>query len=547
MWTCPKCGEKIEDRLNSCAKCEARAVNDAQSQERSRRWWVAFGLGNLVELGIVALTIVLPRESWLFAKVFNFLQYSHFPLLWLGNIVGPESMVGGILVLVVAWVIMALVWACLLVWGRALLAFGFTRLGLAERQKRVLGWSAGVLCAGSVVYLVADRFGDKPVPFTPTPAVKTVVAGNTALALDLYQKLRETPGNVFFSPFSISTGLGLVYAGAHGGTESELGRAAHFGLAQADLHPAFGELIARMGHLQHGSRLTLVTANGLWRQQGHSFSNAFLELAHTRYRAEAEAADFKQAAGAASSRINAWVARQTRGRIEGMLAAGQLDPYTRLVLCNTLYFKGNWRSQFKPKETRPAPFHLSAAETVSVPMMTQEAELKMAWIEEPQATLLELPYYGGDLAMVIILPQAVDGLAEIENALTTENLTAWLARLDAASPHKTYVHLPRFSTRRSVDLVPVLRSLGILSAFDNSTADFSGMDGTKNLFLATALHQAFVEVNETGTEAAAATLFEAKTKSMSDRFYADHPFLFLIRDHGSGTILFLGRLADPRS
>jgi serpin B len=157
-----------------------------------------------------------------------------------------------------------------------------------------------------------------------------------------------------------------------------------------------------------------------------------------------------------------------------------------------------------------------------------------------------LPYYGGDLAMVIVLPQAVDGLAEIETALTTENLNAWLARLDNTNPHKTYVHLPRFTTRRSVDLVPVLRSLGIVSAFD-STADFSGMDGTKNLFLATALHQTFVEVNESGTEAVAAATFGVKSKSMPDSFRADHPFLFLIRDRASGTILFLGRLADPRS
>ena len=229
-----------------------------------------------------------------------------------------------------------------------------------------------------------------------------------------------------------------------------------------------------------------------------------------------------------------------------MLPAGQLASDTRLVLCNALYFKGNWRSKFEAKATRPAPFRLSADETVSVPMMVQEAELKMTRFQEPAATLLELPYYGGDLAMVIILPNEVDGLAEIEAALTTENLSAWRARLDAASSDQTWVHLPRFTTRQSVNLVPVLRSLGIVSAFDD-TADFSGMDGTTILFLATALHRTFVEVNEAGTEAAAVTLFEARTKGMSDRFVADHPFLFLIRDRASGTILFLGRLTDPRS
>jgi serine protease inhibitor len=490
--------------------------------------------------------VVLPRESWLSSRVLCFLEYSHYPFLWFLNTAGPESMVGGILAVVVTGLCMALVWGGLLVGGSALLSWLLEAMKLSGRQKRLLGWGVAVLCVAGLGYLAADSFGDRPAAFAPSPAVKTLVGGNTALALDLYQKLRIGPGNVFFSPFGISTGLGLVYAGARGGTERELGRAAHFGLAQADVHPAFGELIGRMGDLQHGSRLTLVTANALWRQQGHPFSSDYLELARKRYRAATESADFKQAAGAATSRINAWVERQTRGRIKGMVEGGGLDHLTRLVLCDVLYFKGNWRSQFEVKKTCPAPFHVSTNETALVPMMIQEAEFKMARIGEPQATMLELPYYGGDLEMVIILPEAVDGLEEIENAITTENLNAWLARLDQASLNKTWVHLPRFTVRRSVELIPVLRSLGIVSAFDD-TADLSGMDGTTNLFLGSALQRTFVEVNEAGTEAAAATLFEAKTKSMTGRFYADHPFLFLIRDRGSGTILFLGRLVDPRA
>jgi serpin B len=546
MWTCPKCGEKLGSTVNSCPKCEERAARDPTRRKRWPGWWVAFLWGILIELGIMALLIVLPRESWLFAKGFNFLQYSHFPFLWLLNKFGPESLAGAILATLVVLVVMALVWACVLVGGSALLSCLLERLRLSGRQKRLLGWCVGALCAAGLVYKAVGSFGDRPVPFMPTPAVNTLVAGNTALALDLYQKLRTAPGNVFFSPFGVSTGLGLVYAGARGDTERELGRAAHFGLGQADLHPAFGDLIHRLARLQHGSRLTVVTANGLWRQQGHPFSKDFLELAHKRYGAKAEAADFTQAAGVASSRINAWAARQTRGRIGGVLEAGRLDPDTRLVLCNVLYFKGNWRAQFDAKKTCPAPFHVSTNETVSVPTMTQEAELKLARIQEPQAALVELPYYGGDLVMVIILPEAADGLTELEDALTVENLNAWLARLDEAAPYKTQVHLPRFTARQSLNLVPVLRSLGIVSAF-NGAADFSGMDGTTNLFLGSTLQQTFVEVNERGTEAAAATLFEARTKSMPGRFYADHPFLFLIRDRGSGTILFMGRLANPRS
>ncbi len=505
---------------------------------------MALGLGMVVELWIGALLALLPRESWLFGKVFSFMEYSHYPFLWFMEAFGPESMPGGVLALILIVGCMALIWGYLLLGGRFLLRSGLERLALSRGQKRLLGWGAGILCVAGLVYVAMDSFSDRPMPFTPSPKVGAVVAGNTALAIDLYKKFGETPGNVFFSPYSVSTGLGLVYAGARGQTESELGRAAHFGLAQADLHEAFGQLAGRMGRLQHRGRVTLISANALWGQQGHPFLGGFLDVARKRYRAEIESVDFKHDAAAISSRVNGWIERQTRGKIQGMLGAGQLDAYTRLLLCNTLYFKGNWRSQFKVGETQPAPFHVSTNKTVSVPMMRQKADLKMASIMEPQAEVLELPYYGGDLGMVIILPYELDGLADIENVLTAETLKSWLAKLDAASPNKTWVHLPRFTTRQSMDLVPVLRSLGIVSALGDA-ADFSGMDGTTNLFLSAALHQAFVEVNERGTEAAAGTLFEVKTKGMANRFIADHPFLFLIRDHGSGSVLFLGRLVEP--
>jgi serpin B len=177
-------------------------------------------------------------------------------------------------------------------------------------------------------------------------------------------------------------------------------------------------------------------------------------------------------------------------------------------------------------------------------MMWQSADFKLARIESPGVALLELPYFGGDLAMIIILPEEVVGPSELENSLTPENLDSWLAQVDAANPHKVNVRLPRFTAQQRLDLEPVLRSLGAPSAFDY-TADFRGIDGMTNLFISQALHHALVEVNEQGTEAAAVTLFEAKSKSMNDRFNADHPFIYLIRDRGSGTILFLGRFAEP--
>jgi serine protease inhibitor len=507
--------------------------------------WAAM-VGIVFEMGIVALLALLPKQSWLFVKAFTFLQYSHYPFLWLLNVASPESMAGTILSALLIACSMALIWACLLLGGHSLVTFALARLGISRRQKGVLGLGAGLLCAAGLVFGVVDARSDKPVPFTPSPAVRAVVAANTALALDIYHNFRRTPGNLFFSPFSISTALGLTYAGARGATEQEVGRAAHFHLGQIDLHPAFGELLSRMDRLEHRRRLSLVSANALWRQQGHSFSNDFLDLARTAYRADAEEVDFKRATKAATSKINAWLEERTRGKIKGMIEPEVLDSNTRLLLCSAIYFKGNWRSQFKVQETGPAPFFISSEKTVSVPMMAQTAEFKIARLDDPPASLLELPYYGGDLSMVIILPEAVEGLAEIESSLTPEKLNSWLARLDDASSHKTCVRIPRFRARQSLHLEPVLRALGMVSAF-GPAADFSGMDGTTNLILSHALHQAFVDVNEAGTEAAASTLFEAKSKDMADRFNADHPFLYLIRDHGSGTILFLGRLSEPAS
>ena len=546
MQTCPKCGEKFETEVDACPKCGARAVSNARPPERWPSWRVAFEWGIMIEVVLAILALFLSLGSGLCVRLSNLVHYMHQPFFLFFHFVGMDPELDGLITLVVVWPLMGLVWACVLVGGSALFSALFARLGLSGCKKRLLRWGVAGLCAAGVVYMTAGSFGDRPTAFTPTPAVSKLVAGNTTLALDLYQKLRMTPGNVFFSPFGISTGLGLVHAGARGGTESELGRAAHFGLAQEELHPAFGELLHRLDRVQHGSRLTLVTANGLWCQQGHSFSNTFLKLARTSYGAEAETVDFTQAAGSASSLINAWVERRTRGRIPAALEAGRLDPYTRLVLCDVVYFKGTWRAQFDVKKTRPMPFWFTETEHMDVPTMSQEGKFKTARIEEPRATLIEMPYYGGDLAMVIILPEAFDGLAEIEAALTPEKLNSWLGELDKATPDKTWVNLPRFTTRQSVDLIPVLRSLGIVSAFD-ATADFSGMDGTKQLYLTSALQRAFVEVNEQGTEAAAMTHFGAGPSGGPPTFYADHPFLFLIRDRGSGTILFLGRLADPRA
>jgi serpin B len=273
-------------------------------------------------------------------------------------------------------------------------------------------------------------------------------------------------------------------------------------------------------------------------------------LLHENYSAAAQSADFKAAPGRAADEISHWIDANTNHKIPKGLEPGQLTPDTRLVLCDAIYFKGKWQHQFKDKDTKPEPFYVTTNETVTVPMMHQSAEFKHAHSQDDSVEMLELPYSGLDLSMVILMPtkHGPDGdqndVFALEQKLTAGNLHMWLAELDQSPPDKTLVALPRFTTRSSFNLANDLKALGMSSAF-NGTADFSGMDGTKNLYLSDVIHQTFIEVNEAGTEAAAVTVVLAKTKAMREFISVDHPFIFLIRDNGSGSILFLGRIIDP--
>jgi serpin B len=306
-----------------------------------------------------------------------------------------------------------------------------------------------------------------------------------------------------------------------------------------------------MNRIQRWNRITLAIANSLWCRKDCSFSQSFLNVARNSYRAEARPIDL-HSPKAAANEINAWVERQTKGRIQNAVDSGQFDHYSRLVLCDVIYFKGKWQHQFKGSDTKPDAFHVTTNETVTVPMMYQKEHFKMILTDDDSVELLELPYSGTDLSMIILLPQIEfslpdvenPGLLDLEQKLTAGNLRNWLAKLDEASLHEIWVALPKFTTEQSFDLVKPLKSLGMVSAFDGSS-NFYGMDGTTNLFISDVMHIAFVEVNEYGTEAAAVSLELVKRKGMANQFIVDHPFIFLIRENGSGTILFLGRIVDP--
>jgi serpin B len=507
----------------------------------------AFLLGVLFEIVLVSLCGLLPRDSWLFPWTFNLLLWSHYPLLLLLDASGVESAWLAIVLVLLVGLVMAFAWGVLYRLLSDQAARLTIRLGISKRQKRLMG--LGVVAAGLVAagFAILDITDDKPRPFSPSQEIKSAVGGNTAFALDLYRVLNKQPGNVFLSPYSISTALGMVLAGARGQTEQEIAAALHLRMTPSNFHHSAGALRKRTAELQRRGRIRLTIANSIWCQAGDPFTDKFLNLMRGPYQATAEQVDFRSDTESARRRINQWVQRNTESQFKDVVKSDQLGGDTSLVLCNAIFFKGRWASLFKRGATKPAPFHITKDQSVSVPMMHQKGEFKMAHVSEDDFALqlLEMPYYGKDLSMVVMLPMAVDGLAELERRLESNRMQAWLAELDRGVTDETLVWFPRFKTENRLNLVPLLKALGITTAFDGLTADLSGIDGRNNLYLSTALHQAFVEVDEEGTKAAAVTLFEAKSRGGPSSFRADHPFVFLIRENSTGTILFLGRVANP--
>ncbi|MBU0638883.1 MAG: serpin family protein [Planctomycetes bacterium] len=402
-----------------------------------------------------------------------------------------------------------------------------------RRWKRVVGLA--VVCAG----LLGARL---PVAVAQPAASDSsvLVTGNTQFALDLYDQVRSEEGNLFFSPYSISTALAMTYAGARGETARQMSDVLHLPPDQVGLHPAFAALEARVKAAGSDAHCALHVANSLWGQQGYGFLDEFLSLNKQHYGAAFHEVDFVGAPEEARRRISAWIAEQTQQLIKEMLRPGDLDTDDVLALVNALYFKGDWASQFDPRHTENAPFHASAKSTVEVPMMSQTAQFARA--TTGQLEILELPYAGERLSMVVLLPKERDGLAAVEKALSADNLARWLGEL---RPRTVRVGLPRFKLDLRVDLTLTLAGMGMPDAFSAGKADFSGMTGGRDLFIGMVLHQARIDVNEEGTEAAAATVVKMKRSAIPDAFVADHPFLFLIRDTRTGSILFLGRVVKP--
>jgi len=373
---------------------------------------------------------------------------------------------------------------------------------------------------------------------------------NNAFAFDLYRGLGAGAGNRAISPASVSMALSMAWAGARGGTAVQMQSVLRFEGSPDAMMQASGRLATA---LQDPSRpVVFRIANRLFGEKTSEFEPAYTDATRAALGAGLEPVDFKRAAEKARLLINGWVEEKTEKRIRDLVPRGGVDRETRLVLVNAIYFLGDWAEPFAMESTRPAPFSVAASTKKDVP--TMHAVESFRFVAKDALKAVELPYKGGQMSMLVVLPDAVDGLPALEASLTGERLEGITRSLASTRVH---VSLPKFEVDPpgSLPLGEALRALGMADAFSPSQADFTAIadppDPRDRLFLSEVFHKAFVKVDEKGTEAAAATaaVMERAASILAPPvvFKADHPFLFFIRDNASGMVLFMGRVADPSS
>ena len=396
----------------------------------------------------------------------------------------------------------------------------------------------------SIMFLVVLVIGAWPAQARQIGAVE----GNTAFAFDLYQALRtENDGNLFFSPYSISTALAMTYAGARGTTEQQMAEVMHFTLPQDELHPAFSELQQTIGQsatTDDAFRLNVV--NALWGQENYAFRPDYLDLVDQNYGGGLRQVNFKSDPEAARQVINQWVADQTEQRIKDLLPEEVITTDTRLVLTNAIYFKASWLFQFDPEFTQDGPFTLLDGSTVTVPLMINADSF--GYLEGDGFQAVQLPYEGNRAAMLIILPDE-GRFEEIESGLNAETFTTLI---DSLTYGEVSLTMPRFEYTSEFRLDEALKAMGMMDAFIYGVADFSGIADLEvtgePLFISAVIHKAFVKVDETGTEAAAATAVVIATESAMmplAEVTINRPFIFFITDQQTGSVLFMGRVMNP--
>ncbi|XP_077077722.1 leukocyte elastase inhibitor-like isoform X2 [Siphateles boraxobius] len=400
--------------------------------------------------------------------------------------------------------------------------------------------------------------------------MESLTAANTQFSLDLFKKISEgnASGNVFFSPVSISSALAMVSLGARGNTAAQMIKVLGFNnepptpaelkkcpeeKPEDQIHSSFNKFMSELN--KPGVPYVLSLANRLYGEQSYQFVEKFLNDAKSYYEAGLEKVDFKNESEAARVNINKWVEEKTQERIKDLVPQGAIDGMTKLVLVNAIYFKGNWEEKFPKEATRDGQFKLNKNKTKPVKMMEwrskdhRKEKFPLAFIPEINSQVLELPYVGKNLSMLIILPNEMEddttGLQKLEKALTYEKLMEW-TNPEVMRQQEVVISLPRFKMEETYDMKSLLISMGMEDVFDEKV-NLSGMSSNNDLVVSKVIHKAFVEVNEEGTEAAAATGFYSRCLSYTfpKVFNADHPFLFFIRHNPTKSILFYGRFCSP--
>lgn len=419
-------------------------------------------------------------------------------------------------------------------------------------RRTILASLAATFAAVAVGCTTAIPVEPRPVLDPPTPVeAKTFAKGSNAFGVDLYRQIADQKGNLVVSPASLSMALAMTWQGAKGDTADEMKRVMHFEGAPAEVAAAAGKLSSA---LQDPARpITFHVANQLFGEKTIALEPPFLDATKSAFGAPLAQVDFKNDFASARVNINDWVLAKTEKRIKDLIPEDGLDKDTRLVLVNALYFLGDWDRPFEKESTYEAPFITGAGEPKNVPMMHSPDHAAYAFVAKDGVSALSMPYKGGAMSMLFLLPDANDGLPALEQSLSAEKIDELVGALE---PNKhVMVALPKFEIdpSASLSLGDTLKKMGMPLAFDERKADFTPMfnppDPEDRLHIAKVFHKAFIKLDEKGTEAAAASAVSmAKATSApvdEGRFVADHPFLFLLRDEASGLIVFMGRVDDP--
>ncbi len=370
---------------------------------------------------------------------------------------------------------------------------------------------------------------------------KLISKNNNKFAINLYKQLANKENrNVFFSPFSIYVALSMIYNGAKNSTKQQMQKVLNFYVPKNKLPYAFKNILNNL-QTNNSKLYILDIANAIWIQKNFHIDKTFTQTIYNYYDSQLFIEDFKKHKYQTINSINQWVSKKTNKKIQKLILSEDISPFTRLLITNAIYFKGNWASKFKKKHTKTGKFYISNNRYVTIPIMYQEGNFD--YLDLRNLQIISLPYVGNKISMLIILPKQKMGIYNIEKILTASSLTYWLSHL-----HKRQVHLylPRFKLNDRYYLKSILSRLGMPDAFTNK-ADFPGITGKKNLKISKIIHQAYIKVNENGTEATAATAVVSKLTCvfMPTIFRADHPFIFLIIYRKMHTILFIGRLINP--